>query len=77
MMYKNLREQLQNDISKLSQNDRNAQMEQLNKKIQDLEKSKKDRETREILQKQAVEQARGEKQKGFLSGIKSYTVEDI
>lgn len=35
-------------------------MEQLNKKIQDLEKAKRDREAREILKKQAEEQARQE-----------------
>lgn len=48
-MYRKLREQLQGDISKISQQERNAQMEQLNKKIQDLEKAKKDREAREFL----------------------------
>lgn len=52
-------------------------MEEINKKIEALEKSKKEKEEREALQKQALEQQRAQQHKGFLQNIKSYNVEDI
>lgn len=52
-------------------------MEELNKKIQALEKAKKEKEQRELLQKHALDQQRLENNKGFLGGIKSFSVEDI
>lgn len=52
-------------------------MNEINRKIQALEKAKQEKEQREILQKQAIEMQRQEKQKGFLSGIKSFDVQDI
>ncbi len=52
-------------------------MDELNKKIQALEKAKKEKERRDMLQKQALEAQRENQNKGFLAGIKSFNVEDI
>ncbi|CDW71873.1 UNKNOWN [Stylonychia lemnae] len=76
-LYRNLRENLQADISNASQSEQRAKMDEVNKKIQALEKAKKERDQRDLIQKEAIEQARQDKNKGFLSGIKSYSIEDI
>ena len=76
-MYKNLRNQLLSQLEKDKQADYKAKMEEINKKIEALEKSKKEKEEREALQKQALEQQRAQQHKGFLQNIKSYNVEDI
>ncbi len=46
-MYMKLREELQSEISKGSQAEQEAKMNELNKKIQDLEKAKQEKEKRD------------------------------
>lgn len=52
-------------------------MDELNRKIEELEKLKKEKEEREDLHKRAMEHQRLQQNKGFLDNIKSYSVEDI
>ena len=52
-------------------------MEELDKKIKLLELTAKEREARLQLESDNKTAARGEGNKGFLDGIKSYAVEDI
>lgn len=65
------------DIATSSEAESKARMDELNKKIQALEKAKKEKERRDMLQKQALEAQRENQNKGFLAGIKSFQVEDI
>ncbi len=52
-------------------------MDELDKKIRLLELSTKEREQRIDQMRAEQEQSRGQDNKGFLDGIKSYQVEDI
>lgn len=52
-------------------------MDELNRKIDELERFKREKEEREELHRKALEQQRLQQNKGFLDGIKSYSVEDI
>lgn len=52
-------------------------MDELNKKIEALERSQRQKEAIEQANKEASEQQRGQKNKGFLDGIKSFQIEDI
>lgn len=47
-------------------------MEELDKKIKILELSQKEQEQRALLEKNKKDQNRGDENKGFLEGIKSY-----
>ncbi len=53
------------------------QMDELNKKIEALERSQRQKQAIAQATKEAQEKERGEKNKGFLEGIKSFQVEDI
>jgi hypothetical protein len=53
------------------------QMDELNKKIEALERSQRQKQAFAQATKEAQEKERGEKNKGFLEGIKSFQVEDI
>lgn len=77
LMYRNLRDQLLNELNDGKEADKQARMNEINKKIQSLENQKKETEESEALKKQAMEQQRLQKNKGFLEGIKSFSVEDI
>lgn len=79
-MYRNQREQLHLEIEKNSQADSKAKLEELNRQIEQLEKQKRLHELREqelADQKAADEEKRKAQNKGFLGGIKSYSIEDI
>ena len=52
-------------------------MDELNKKIEALERSQRQKQAIAQANKEAQEKERGEKNKGFLEGIKSFQVEDI
>ena len=52
-------------------------MEELNKKIEILERQERLKQLSQKEQAEAKEHQRGEKNKGFLDGIKSFEVEDI
>jgi len=49
-----------------------ARMEELNKKIEALERSQRQKEALEKATREQKEQERGQKNKGFLEGIKSF-----
>lgn len=57
-LYRKLKEQMLADIANTSEVEQKAKMEELNRKIQALEKAKKEKERRDMLQKQAMEAQR-------------------
>lgn len=76
-LYKSLRDQMHSSIRQDHESLNRQQMEELNKKIEELERSQRQKEAIEQANKEASEQQRGQKNKGFLDGIKSFQVEDI
>ena len=77
VLYKGLREKFLLSLKSEQEQDHKLRMEELNKKIELLEKQMKLKEMSEREKADAKEQERGEKNKGFLGGIKSFQVEDI
>ena len=57
-MYKGLKDQLLSDLANSTKAEQQAKMEELNKKITALEKAKREKEQKELIQRQTVEQAR-------------------
>ncbi len=76
-LYKNLRDQMHSSIRQDHETMTKQQMDELNKKIEALERSQRQKEAIEQANKEASEQQRGQKNKGFLDGIKSFQIEDI
>ena len=76
-LYKNLRDQMHNSIRQDHETMTKQQMDELNKKIEALERSQRQNEAIEQANREASEQQRGQKNKGFLDGIKSFQIEDI
>lgn len=76
-LYKALREKFFTNLKSDQESEHRNRMEELNKKIEILERQERLKQMSEKEKAQAKEQERGEKNKGFLDGIKSYQVEDI
>lgn len=75
-MYRKLKEQLHGELKNSSQAEQRAKMEEIERKIAAVEKAKKEKQQKDLIQQQALEQARLNQNRGFLSGIKSYTITD-
>ena len=76
-MYRALRDQMLSGLRVDQELENRARMNELNKKIEALERSQRQKEALEQATKEQKEQERGQKNKGFLEGIKSFQVEDI
>ena len=76
-MYKNLRDQMLDSLKSDQQSEHRMRMAELDKQIQLLEISTREREARIKLMQKEEEVHRAGENKGFLDGIKSYKVEDI
>ena len=57
-MYRNLKQSMLADLSNASQSEQKAKMDEINKKILALEKVKKERDQRDQIQRETIEQAR-------------------
>lgn len=76
-LYKNLRDQMLSGLKADQETEHRAKMEELNRKIEAIERSQRQKEAVERQAREQQEQQRGEKNKGFLDGIKTFQVEDI
>lgn len=76
-MYKNLRDQMLQSLRVDQEQEQKHRMDDLNKKIQDLERAQRQKELIDSMNIKAQENQRNEQNKGLLDSIKSYQVEDI
>ena len=72
LLYKGLRDKFLSGLKADQEQESRARMEELNKKIEALERAQRMKEMTQKDREEAREAQRGEQNKGFLGGIKSF-----